>query len=389
MFRKLFKNDLPIHPLIDKENQKKAKKYHKEKKQIKYIELGLDFVLLFLFLFYDLHILLADLIKNYTDSFILTNALYISILIVAITIINLPFSYYLSYYHEHKWDFSNQSISNWIGDKIKGLLLSLILGSLVIIVLYEILDRYPDSWWIWFTTFMFLFSIILTKIAPVLILPLFYKTKPIEDIELKEKLIDFAKKLNIKIKDVYQIELSEKTKKANAMVTGLGATKKILLGDTLLSNYSYEEIESVLAHEMGHYVNKDIVTGLILNTIFLFIVCFLLFLVFPYAISIWDINSISAIEGFIIFALCLKIINIIFEPISMWFTRFREKKADLFAIEKTKNPDAFMKVMSSFANKYLINAYPMPIKEFFTFDHPSIGRRIKMAEDYKTEIQKL
>src|SRR5438094_5993244 len=178
---------------------------------------------------------------------------------------------YYGFRLEHRFQLSNQKLRAWIWDEFKGFLVGVILASIVTELLYFIIREAPQHWWLlaW-AAFLGLF-VLLAQIAPVVLFPIFYKFEPLEDEELKSRLVRLSQSAGTRVRGVYKWKLSEKSKKANAALTGLGNTRRIILADTLLQNYSHNEIEAVLAHELGHHVHRHIFKSIVLQMVVTFI----------------------------------------------------------------------------------------------------------------------
>src|SRR3989344_4813376 len=169
-----------------------------------------------------------------------------------------PLSFYSGFILEHQYQLSNQTLPAWFWEWIKKQLLSFVMTALLVLGLYALIWHFPLTWWFWAWAGYALFSLVLGKLFPVLIVPLFYKYSPISDEVLKKKIEALADRFGVRIQNVYSLNLSKTTKKANAAFSGFGKTKRVILGDTLLESFVHEEIETVLAHELGHYKHHDI-----------------------------------------------------------------------------------------------------------------------------------
>src|SRR2546421_11728316 len=198
--------------------------------------------------------------QNYTVAVFL----YVVMLMGIGKLLGLGLDYY-GFRLEHRFQLSNQKLRAWIWDEFKGFLVGVILASIVTELLYFIIREAPQHWWLlaW-AAFLGLF-VLLAQIAPVVLFPIFYKFEPLEDEELKSRLVRLSEHAGTRVRGVYEWKLSEKSKKANAALTGLGNTRRIILADTLLQNYSHAEIEAILAHELGHHVHRHIFKSLVVN----------------------------------------------------------------------------------------------------------------------------
>jgi STE24 endopeptidase len=229
---------------------------------------------------------------------------------------------------------------------------------------------------------MFFISVVLSQIFPVIIFPIFYKITPIEDDGLKESITNLAKNAKLKVENVYKFNMSKNTKKANAAFTGLGKTKRIILGDTLIDNYSTEEIETVIAHELGHYKKKHIVKNIFIGTTSSFLTLFVIAILYENSIIWFGFDSITQVSALPLLALWSMLIGIIQTPLGNILSRKFEYEADEYAIKETKNPTAFIKTLEKLTDQNLGDKEPHPFVEWFFYSHPSIKNRLKAIENF-------
>ncbi len=324
-------------------------------------------------------------ITDITDSRIIQALLYFIVFYFIYFLISLPFGFIGEYKIEHKYNFSTQTLKEWFKDEIKSLFVGLILGLIVFEILYLITHHYSKLWWLYLSLLMILFSVVLANLFPVLILPLFYETTPLTDGNLKDRIKEICEKVKMKIEGIFTINLSSKSTKANAMVTGLGNTKKILLGDTLISKYNEDQIIVTLCHEITHYQQHHIWYLILWNAIIMIISFYILYIILPVIYRFAGFNDISDISAFPVFILIFTLLSFLLKPISSGISRFYEKKADTGALVLSKNPQAFIELMAKFCNEELAIAYPHPLIEFYSYSHPSIGKRIEFAERFQNK----
>jgi STE24 endopeptidase len=243
-----------------------------------------------------------------------------------------------------------------------------------------ILKNYESNWWIWFGIIIFLFSVVIAKITPTFILPLFYKFKPINDEAIVERLNALCGKENISTKGIFSFNLSKETKKANAFFTGIGKSKSINLSDTLLEQFSIDEIETVFAHELGHNRHKHLWKGMIFNTVVLFLGLYIVSVIYSDLVAHFGYSSISDIAAFPLIFLLLSIYGFIFLPVTNLVSRHHEKEADCYAVKLTDNYTAFESTMLKLADLNLSDKEPNRFVEIFFYSHPSINNRIKFIK---------
>src|SRR5271166_2605394 len=187
--------------------------------------------------------------------------LYVLMLILISRVVGTPLDYY-GFRLEHRYNLSNQRFRSWLWDECKGLSIGLVMATIVVELLYMLIRQTPQHWWLIAWAAFLGLVVLLAQLAPVVLFPIFYKFEPLENEELKRRLIILSERAGTRVRGVYKWHLSEKSKKANAALTGLGATRRIILADTLLDHYSADEIEAVLAHELGHHVHRHILKSI-------------------------------------------------------------------------------------------------------------------------------
>jgi STE24 endopeptidase len=328
----------------------------------------------------------SDMLKYFissvtTDQYLLI-ALYVLVFTVIIEIITIPLSFYGGFVLEHIYDLSNQKISGWVKDELKKVLISLILIIIMVETMYIFLKNFPNSWWIFITIIWVFFSVIMAKLAPVLIFPLFYKSVPLDNKEVENSLESLAEGTGINIRGVYKINLSKDTKKANAALAGLGNTRRVLLADTLLDSYSLDEIKSVFAHELGHQVYHHIWKMLVIGTISGCLGFALCHIVLTKTIGVLGYQYIHDIAAFPVVCIVLATFGVVLLPIQNAISRRFERACDRYAIEKTNNPESFISTMDKLAEQNLADRTPNRLVEMLFYSHPSISRRIEMAKKY-------
>ena len=291
-------------------------------------------------------------------------------------LIHLPLSFYSSYIVEHQFSLSNQSLLRWIGEQLKGFLLGILLGGILLTVFYLTLWKYPASWWIMVWVFMLFFSILLGQLAPVLIFPIFYKFKPLENESLKKRIEELAKNWKLNVSGIFQFDLSKNTKKANAAFAGLGKTRRVILGDTLLTNFSEEEIETVFAHEIGHYSLRHLLKGIIFNSLISLIGLYAAFHIYQIILSGRQYQS-HQLEALPYLGLIFLIYSLVTGPLGNYLSRKFEYQADQFAITATGKSQEFISSLKKLGELNLADQTPHPVVEFLFYSHPSIEHRIE------------
>lgn len=363
-----------------------AKKYNNIKLAIGISEGIISFILILLFVWLGYSLKLEYFLSEYIQNKYLLFIVYVLVIGFAGSVLSFPISYYTGYYLEHKYNLSNQTFSKWILEGLKGLLVSLVIGIPILLTFYYILNTFYSLWWLPFAIIMFFISVVLSQIFPILIFPIFYKITPIDDENLKERVKRLAKDANLKVENVYKFDMSKNTKKANAAFTGLGKTKRIILGDTLLNEYSNDEIETVIAHEIGHYKKKHIVKNILIGTASSFLTLFVIAFLYKNSLSWFGFESITEVAALPLLALWSMLIGIIQSPLGNILSRKFEYEADEYAVSETKNPSAFKNTLEKLTEQNLGDKEPHPFVEWFFYSHPSIKNRIRAIENFAAKL---
>ena len=325
-----------------------AKKYNNIKLAVGISEGIVSFILILLFVWLGYSRELEMYLSNYVSNPYLLFIVYLFVIGFVGSILSFPVSYYSGFYLEHKYNLSNQTFWKWILEGLKGLLVSLIIGVPILLLFYFTLNQFGDLWWLPFATLMFFVSVVLSQIFPILIFPIFYKITPIENENLKERIKKLAHNAKLKVENVYKFNMSKNTKKANAAFTGLGKTKRIILGDTMLDNYSVDEIETVIAHELGHYKKKHIIKNIIIGTTSSFLTLFIIALLYKNSISWFGFDSITQISALPLLALWSMLIGIVQSPLgNILSARLCERNMELGSSSSSAIPDKSRKLSTS------------------------------------------
>jgi len=372
---------IQIHPLLNKEKQQLARRYEKEKRALGLASMILSGIILLAFYFAGLS---ARLANGFVGRPVIWAFLtYVASLMTVWAILGLPLSFYGGYSHEHKWNFSNQTVKSWLLEKLKSFLVSLFIAYMLLGLLFWIMARFPRIWWLITGLAMAFVSVIFATLYPVLIMPIFNKYQPIDDQTLTGALERILAKGGLKSSGFFKEDMSRQTKKENAFLAGLGRTRRVILGDNLMNNMTVPEIESVIAHEVGHYQHKHIWKNIFLGTVEQIIIFWLLNLamasVFPHFLSSTRWN-LTVLPLFAIFASVFS--GLFFGPLRLALSRRFESQADRYALENLKDQTAFITAMAGLADRNLSNAYPAWWVKILFYSHPPIGERLRTAEKF-------
>jgi STE24 endopeptidase len=300
-------------------------------------------------------------------------------------LLNLPLSYYAGFILPHRFDLSTQTLKDWVVDQLKGIAIGAVMGLVLIELVYLLLRSTGDYWWLWLTGGMLLFSVLLTNLAPVLLMPIFNKFTPLDEeyADLAERLVRLAEDAGTKVKGVFKMDMSRRTKQANAALTGLGNTRRIILGDTLIDEFSPDEIETVLAHELGHHVQHDMVWLIGFSTLLTALGFFLVSLAMEWAIGAFGLTGVADPAGLPALMILLSLYQLIIMPIDNAFSRWREGLADDYALRATKKPQAYASAFTRLANQNLGDVDPEPWVVILFYNHPPLRARINKAETWQ------
>jgi STE24 endopeptidase len=307
---------------------------------------------------------------------------YVLFLSIFSKILGFGLDFY-SFRLEHRFNLSNQRLTGWLKDQAKGWLLGLVLATVLCEIIYALIRTSPEHWWIFAWLIFIGMFIFFAQIAPVVLFPLFYKFAPLQNDELKARLVRLGERAGTRVRGVYEWKLSEKSKKANAALTGLGNTRRIILADTLLQNYSTDEIEAVLAHELGHHVH-----GHILKSIFVEAAVTLA--------GFWAANEalryatdqqkmfehLTDFANLPLLVLVSTILSLVLMPALNAYSRFTERQADVYCWKSVSNIAPYVSAMEKLNKQNLSESHPSRLVELLFHSHPPISKRIAAAEEW-------
>ncbi len=311
---------------------------------------------------------LQSYVFELTNNIWLEWLVYFGILALFFGIIGFPFSL-LSFWVEKKFHLSRQSLGSWFKDQLKAIGVGGVLMAIVLSGLLGCIYVMKGNWWWSAASLLILFSVLLAQLAPVLLIPIFFPLKPMENSPLKERLLALCARYKVHVKDVYHLGMGEKTEKGNAAFVGLGKTKRILIGDTLYEKFPVEEVEAVFAHELGHQVHNDLVKGLLLSTVFIYIQFVVASRFFTPADLLYPLHA------FYLF-IFLGVIQIPFGVVQVLFSRDRERKADGFAKQILGTGKELASALERLTFQNWGYFKPNKVLEFLTYSHPAPWRRI-------------
>ncbi len=303
------------------------------------------------------------------------------------TVLFFPLSVYEDYFREHQYGLATQTFGPWMNDEFKNLLVNLVLGIILTTLLFGVVRRVPRTWWIWGSVVTLAFMIVVVLIAPVYLVPIFNKVTKLDDPKVTQPILSMARANGIPAKDVYEIDASKQTTRMSANVSGFASTMRITLNDNLLRRGSPEEIQSVMGHEMGHYVLNHVYKGMMF--FFIVIVAGFVFLRWSLAWLLarwgekWQIRGVGDTAVLPLVVLLVSIFFFVLTPVMNTFIRTQEYEADMYGLNTSRQPDGFAQGAIHLGEYRKMS--PGPLEEFIFFDHPSGRARIYAAMRWKAE----
>lgn len=300
---------------------------------------------------------------------------------MSLQVLDLPLAYYSGFILPHRYGLSNQTFGGWLKDQILSLALSAVIGLPVLEVTYWLLHVTGPEWWLWAAAGYVVFVVALSNLAPVLIMPLFNKYVPLgeEHADLAARLTALASQAGTRVSGVYRFDMSRRTKAANAALTGIGNTRRIILGDTLLNEFTQDEVETVIAHELGHHVNRDIPVGIAVSAGLTLGGLFLAAQALNLGSQALGFQGPADIAALPLLTLSLGLFGLITLPLNNAYSRWREARADAYALSATGKPQAFADAMTRLANQNLADADPERWVVVLLYSHPPIRDRLAHA----------
>ena len=368
----------------DPVRQQKAREYSKLVRRGSFVKLGTGLGLLLALLLTPAS---AALASRLAFPLPWSAALYLLALATGYQVIVAPLSYHFGFALSHRYALSTQNLSSWLWDRTKAMGLQLLLGLALVLIVYALIGNLPALWWLAVAAIMLLGSFILTWLTPMFLIPLFYKLKPLEEGEPKQRLVDLARKAGVSIKECLTMDLSSKATTANAMLTGWGKTRRIIFTDTLIQGYSWDEIEATLGHELGHHLHHDIPKLIGIQAAVFLLAFYLASLALRAGVALFSLQGISDIAGLPWLILMLAMLLLLLQPALNWYSRRLERAADETALTLTDKPQAFITLMTKLTDQNLSEAQPSQWTKLLFYDHPTYNERIELANNHISRSQ--
>ena len=320
------------------------------------------------------------------QSYQLAVFLFVFMLMISGKVLGVGLDYY-GLRLERRYHLSTQKAPSWLWDEVKEFLVGLVLAAVIAELLYFAIRQAPEHWWlIAWGTFLILF-VVIAQVAPLVLFPIFYKFEPLDNDDLKQRLVRLSERAGTKVRGIYKWHLSEKSNKANAALTGLGATRRIILADTLLDHYSADEIEAVLAHELGHHVHRHILKSIVVQAGITLFGFWAANSVLQLATDEWRMfDTLSDFANLPLLVLVAAMLSFLLMPAMNAYSRFNERQADRYAFQSIRSVQPFISSMNKLAAQNLAERAPSRWVEWFFHSHPAISRRVAAAEAWKLHL---
>lgn len=373
---------------LDRARQAQARRYARLQRRLFLAQLAVTFLSLFLFLWSGLSLRLREALALPLPA---AAALFITVVVAGYGLLTLPLSYLRGLALPRHYGLSREIFRGWLASAAKEAGVGWLLSLIVTVVIYLLLSALPEWWWLAATAFTALLSAILSFLAPWFLLPLFFKAQPLPQGELRQRLESLASQAGFQPRGIYSIAWSRKGNTANAMFLGLGPDRsgRIVLTDTLLQEYAPEEMETILAHELGHYRQGHILRLLLFQTGLALAVFALAHLALQVALArdMLDLDGPADLAGLPLLMLAVFAGGLILAPWLLAFSRYLEGQADAFSLRLTGNPQAFARALARLHDQNLAEAKPSRWVEVLFYDHPPLVRRLARAEQFQAAQQ--
>lgn len=365
-------------------NEDKATRYHRLRRRASILGTLIGALFLILLLVSGGAVSLRRLTDGLTgDHFLLSAALYAVLLVVLSELISLPVGYYQGMTLERRYGLATQTPGGWWQDRLKATGVAAVLAVGATLVVWPLLRYAPRYWWLIAAGLLTAMLVGLAQLAPVVLMPLFYRFAPLNRPALAQRLLTLARRAGADVIGVFEWQLSDRTRKANAALAGIGRTRRILVSDTLLADHSDDEIEVILAHELAHHVHRDIWSGLALEGILIAAGCFVADLALNAAGTSLGLSGKDDLGGLPLLVLAAGAVSALLLPIAHALSRAHERRADRYALEITRNPAAFVTAMKRLSAQNLAEERPSRVVEWLFHSHPSTRARIDAALEWQ------
>jgi len=366
-------------------NEDKATRYHRLRRQAGLTATAQSAFVLLLLLVTGWSASLRDSAAGVAaGSFLLTVVVYVVLLALLVEVVQLPLAYYQGVTLERRYGLSTQTKARWWLDRLKLAIVGLVFALVGALIVCGLLRWDADRWWIAAAVCFGSLLVVLAQLAPVLLLPLFYTVRPLQRQALVDRLVTLAQRAGARILGVFEWQLSDRTRKANAAVTGIGRTRRILLSDTLLAEHSDDEIEVILAHELAHHVHHDIWKGIALEAALLTLCLYVTDRALDASVGLFGVAGKADVAAMPILVLAAGGVSLALMPLANALSRAHERRADRYALDMTRNASAFASAMKRLGAQNLAEERPSRLVELLFYSHPPIASRLEAARIWES-----
>lgn len=360
----------------------KVKQYTRIKYTIAIADILVSLAIVLLFQFSGAAVLLREWLSSTISNAPALIFFFMLASFAIYSLITFPLSVYSSYIVEHDFGLSKERFGSWFNDLLKASALSFVMLVILVEVFYMFQRLSPSGWWWMSACFWIFVSVVIARIFPVVIIPIFFKYKPVQDEELKKRVMDLSGKMGLSVLDVFEIDFSKKSTKANACLVGIGKSKRVIFTDTLLAKYSPDEVEAVLAHEFAHHKLKHLLKLVLLSAGATILMFYLFFKIGPVTFDHFGLK-LDDIAGLPIWIFFSMVFQMLLLPLQNYLTRNMERNADAMALKFTGNSAAFVSMLEKLGEQNMSERKPTKLAKIFFYDHPPLDERVAMARATK------
>jgi len=375
--------------LIDPATLAKITDYTVANSKLDLAESLVDNMVLIAFLFGGLLGIYDGWITSRTHSFLVNGVLFFLLLMIAQTMMGIPFSLYRNFRIERTYGFNTMTVQLWLTDLVKGLAIGAVVSTVAVLGALWLVTASPGLWWLWVWLFFLAVGIFMMYLSPVVIEPLFFKFEPLKVEGLEDRIRQLMEKAGLKVSRVFQVDASRRSRHSNAYFTGIGKVKRIVLFDTLLAQMSQEEILAVLAHEVGHWKKKHVLKRIVITEAMAFCGTLAAFWLLrgnllPNLVGLMEASfyAKAVILGFFI-----SIVTFPLTPLFSWMSRRDERESDTFAAGLTGGTGPMASALVKLSKENLSNLHPHPLYAAFYYSHPPVVERIRQLRQQRTDLQ--
>jgi STE24 endopeptidase len=364
-------------------NEDKATRYHRLQRRVSVTSTALSVLLFLVLLLTGWSAMLRDSAASIAGpSFVPVVIVYVMFVALLSEAAQLPLAFYRGVTLERRYGLSTETTARWWRDHFKAGGISLLFGIAAALIVWSLLRWSPERWWLLAAACFSVILVGLAQLTPVVLLPLFYESRPLDRPSLVSRLVALADRAGAHVLGVFELRVSDKTRKANAALAGVGRTRRILLSDTLLAEHSDDEIEVILAHELAHHVHRDIVQAIVLETALITLGFYLSDRLLESLSTRFALTGKSDIAALPLLVLTFGAVSLLLLPLANAMSRAHERRADRYALEMTGNVPAFVSAMKRLGATNLAEERPSRLVEILFHSHPPMAARIAAAQEW-------